>query len=118
MTEEESKKYYKEIFEKMEPFKKYDGEYIVKPIPICYDETFYQEVIIPNIIRCGGIPKKDLILNKTYIGDCRNANEAIWNGSYFMYFRNKFGHVYIEKIKHFEDDRIHDVFIPIEVKED
>ena len=77
----------------------------------------YQNIIIPNIIRCGGIPKNKLEIGKTYIGDCRNASEAVWNGKVFTYMRTKFGYTYPEHINHFEDDDGYNFFIPIKVKE-
>ena len=81
------------------------------------DKEKYEEIIIPNIIRCGGIPKKDLLVGKTYIGSCRNASEATWDGEKFTYMRTKFGYTYPEKINHFQDDDGYDVFVPIKLKE-
>ena len=60
------------------------------------------------------IPKSELIINKKYNGNCRNASEAVWNGEKFIYKRHKFGTDYIEKINHYEDDDGYDVFVPIE----
>ena len=121
---------YKEIIEKigatvtqlnlielqnLEPF---DGDVEKIPsIPIC-GEKEYQEIVIPNFIRCGAIPKKDLIKGRTYIGECRNASEAIWNGEVFIYQRHKFHLVYPEEITHFEDDDGSDLFVPIKLKEE
>ena len=78
----------------------------------------YKNIIIPNIIRCGGIPKNDLVVNSTYLGSCRNADRAKWNGQLFEYIRNKFGTIYIEEINHFEDDDGYDIFVPIKVIND
>ena len=89
----------------------------IPDIPIV-DKDKYDEIIIPNIIRCGGIPKKDLVVGKTYIGSCRNASEAIWDGEKFTYMRTKFGYTYPEDINHFQDDDGYDLFVPIKVKED
>ena len=101
--------------QEMEPF---DGDVEKIPsIPIC-GEKEYQEIVIPNLIRCGAIPKKDLIVGRTYIGECRNASEAVWNGEVFIYQRHKFHLVYPEKINHFEDDDGNDLFVPIKLKED
>lgn len=72
---------------------------------------------IPLIIRCGGIPKKDLIIGATYIGSCRNSTEAVWNGSYFIYNRCKFGTTYEDRVNHFEDDNGYDLFIPLKIKQ-
>lgn len=88
----------------------------IPSIPIV-DEDTYNTVIIPNLIRCGAIPKDKLIVGKTYIGDCRNSNEAVWLGDVFEYQRIKFGCVYKEKINHFEDDDGYDLFVPLYEKE-
>ena len=98
----------------MEPF---NGDIKKIPaIPIC-SEKEYQEIVIPNLIRCGAIPKKYLIEGRTYIGECRNASEAVWNGEVFIYQRHKFHLVYPEEINHFEDDDGSDLFVPIKLKE-
>ena len=101
--------------QEMEPF---DGDVEKIPsIPIC-GEKEYQKIVIPNLIRCGAIPKKDLIVGRTYIGECRNASEAMWNGEVFIYQRLKFHLVYPEEINHFEDDDGSDLFVPLKLKED
>ena len=84
-------------------------------IPIVKKED-YDNIIVPNIIRCGGIPKEKLIIGKTYIGHCRNAHEAVWDGEKFTYMRTKFGNTYPEDINHFQDDDGHDLFVPIREK--
>ena len=85
------------------------------PEPPVLDKNLYDKYVIPNFIRCGAIPKDKLISGKTYFGNCRNADRAIWTGDCFEYERVKFGHVYTEKIKHFEDGggSSTDVFVPI-----
>lgn len=90
-------------------------EYI--PEPPIVDKDTYNNVVIPNFIRCGAIPKDKLIVGKTYIGSCRNASEAVWLGNEFEYMRYKFGFTYPERINHFQDDDGHDLFVPIKVKE-
>ena len=80
------------------------------------DKEDYENIIVPNIIRCGGIPKDKLEIGKTYIGSCRNASEAMWDGSKFIYNRHKFGFVYEAQINHFQDDDGYDLFVPIKVK--
>lgn len=66
-----------------------------------------------------GIPKKELVPYAWYIGVCRNAFYAQWipnleNGTgQFIYIRHKFGGFFIEKIFHFEDENVFDVFIPL-----
>ena len=101
-----------EYWKNRKPFKNEDD---IPPIPIVKKED-YDNIIIPNIIRCGGIPKDKLTVGKTYIGDCRNANEATWNGKRFTYMRTKFGNTYEENINHFQDDDGYDVFVPIKEK--
>ena len=61
------------------------------------------------------IPKKELVENSEYEGECRNAEKAVWNGEKFVYERCKFGSVFNEEINHFEDDNGYDVFVPMEV---
>lgn len=113
--QKEKKERYKNILEywkKRNPFK---NEEDIPSIPIVLPKD-YEEVIVPNIIRCGGIPKDELIAGKTYIGDCRNATEAVWDGEKFTYMRTKFGNTYPETINHFQDDDGYDVFVPIKLK--
>lgn len=104
-----------ERFKNMKPFKDHND---VPPIPIVDEET-YNNVIIPNIIRCGGIPKDQLVVGAKYEGDCRNAHIAVWkeNGK-FEYMRTKFGCTYPEEINHFQDDDGFDVFVPTKKLED
>lgn len=94
------------------PFKDEDD---IPPIPIVLPKD-YEEIIVPNIIRCGGIPKDKLIVGKTYIGDCRNATEAVWEGEKFTYMRTKLGSTYPETINHFQDDDGYDLFVPLKIK--
>ena len=61
------------------------------------------------------ISKNELVIDKEYAGNCRNSDKAIWKGDHFEYQRHKFGHCYIDKIKHYEDDDGYDVFVPVEV---
>ena len=88
----------------------------IPDIPRMETPEDYQDYVVKNFIRCGAIPKKDLIIGKTYIGDCRNASEAIWNGKVFVYKRTKFGYAFDEEINHFEDDNGFDLFVPIKEK--
>ena len=96
------------------PFRDEDD---IPPIPIVLPKD-YEEIIVPNIIRCGGIPKDKLIVGKTYIGDCRNAREAVWDGKKFTYMRTKFGSTYPETINHFQDDDGYDLFVPLKIKDE
>lgn len=122
-TEEEKQQYLDELKKEREerikkvieywdtrpPFKDHND---VPPIPLVSDEL-YKEHIIPNIIRCGGIPKSQLVKGATYEGDCRNASKAVWNGKTFVYERHKFYDTFDEEINHFEDDDGYDVFVPL-----
>ena len=101
-----------EYWKNRNPFKNEDD---MPSVPIVIKED-YDNIIIPNIIRCGGIPKEELIVGETYIGNCRNASEAVWNGEKFTYMRTKFGATYSENINHFQDDDGYDVFVPIKMK--
>lgn len=96
------------------PFRDEDD---IPPIPIVLPKD-YEEIIVPNIIRCGGIPKDKLIVGKTYIGDCRNVREAVWDGEKFTYMRTKFGSTYPETINHFQDDDGYDLFVPLKIKDE
>ena len=81
----------KKYLQEMKPFTD-----CIPTVPRMETTEDYEEYVVKNQIRCGAIPKKDLIVGETYIGDCRNASEAIWNGKVFVYKRNKFGYIYEE----------------------
>ena len=110
---EEQKRKMIERFNNMKPFKTVDD---IPEVPIV-DKDIYNTVIIPNLIRCGAIPKRNLIIGRTYVGDCRNAQEGVWDGQKFVIKRYKFGDIFDDTVDHFEDDRGYDVFIPIGIKE-
>ena len=59
------------------------------------------------------IAKKDLEHGAYYQGRCRNSSLARWdaNRQVFVYYRNKFGHEFLEEIKCPEDDTLFDVFV-------
>ena len=98
-------------FQEMEPFD--DNVDRIPLIPVVDKET-YDEYVVPNLIRCGAIPKEKLIVGHTYLGDCRNTSKAVWKESgCFEYMRTKFGWTYPEEINHFQDDDGYDVFTPI-----
>lgn len=82
-------------------------------VPKMKSREDYEKYVIKNFIRCGAIAKKDLVIGKTYVGSCRNTEEATWLGEYFEYNRTKFGTVFKEKINHFEDDNGFDLFVPL-----
>lgn len=115
MTQEERENHIAKTIKWMEEMKPFTEEFI--PEPPILDKEMYDKYVIPNFIRCGAIPKDKLIIGKTYIGNCRNASEAVWNGKVFTYKRTKFGCTYDEDINHFQDDDGYDVFVPIKIKE-
>lgn len=78
------------------------------------EELFVQE----TLIKLGAIPLHELEVGKTYIGECRNASEAVWQGDHFVYQRYKWGSTFPEKINHFQNDDGYDVFVPIKLKEE
>lgn len=117
LVKNEKEKRYNDILEYWKNRKPFKDEDDIPPIPRVKPND-YEEIIIPNIIRCGGIPKEDLVIGETYIGDCRNAGEAVWGGKRFTYMRTKFGTTYPEDINHFQDDDGYDVFVPFKIKEE
>ncbi len=64
------------------------------------------------------IPKERLVAGKYYLGRCRNAKVARWDGKEFWYWRTKFGYTFLENIKCPEDDNTFDVFIAEEMIKD
>jgi hypothetical protein len=85
-------------------------------VPICYnkdEESFVQNILIKH----GAIPLHELVVGNSYIGTCRNSNEAVWQGDHFIYQRHKWGSTFPEKINHFQNDDGYDVFVPIKLKE-
>jgi len=67
---------------------------------------------IQALIRCGAIPKKDLIIGQEYYGRYRNSDKGIWTGVEFECTINN-GQIYIERCFHFEDDNGFALFVPI-----
>jgi hypothetical protein len=98
-------------FKNLKPFTKPDD---IPDIPIV-DKDTYETIIVPNLIRCGAIPKDKLIVGKKYVGDCRNAQEGVWNGKRFEIKRYKWGMWEDDTLNHFQDDDGHDVFVPIKI---
>lgn len=111
------KERHERMIEQMKTMKPFTSEDGIIDVPITDSET-YKNIVIPNFIRCGAIPKAQLEVGKTYIGSCRNASEAVWKGDHFTYKRYKFGYTFDEDINHFEDDDGYDLFVPIKLKED
>ena len=100
------------LIDRLKNMRHFNDDYIPEP-PIT-DKDTYERYVIPNYVRCGALPKFTLKKGKTYIGNCRNADKAVWNGERFEYKRHKFGDTYLETIRHFEDAKgSEDVFVPI-----
>ena len=97
-----------EYWENLQPFECIDD--IPSP-PIVPEEEY--KLYVEKLISCGAIPKKDLVPGKKYIGYCRNARVATWDGEKFTYPRTKFWYEYDEEINHFEDDDGYDLFITV-----
>ena len=118
-AEERRKNYVQDTIKRFQEMKPFDGDVDRIPLIPVVDEETYNKYIVPNLIRCGAIPKEELEVGATYLGDCRNAHEAVWkeNGR-FEYMRTKFGYTYPEEINHFQDDDGYDVFTPIKKIED
>jgi hypothetical protein len=62
------------------------------------------------------IPKDKLKHGAYYVGMCRNANVARWDGDkeVFWHWRSRLGSTFPETIKHPFDEDIFDVFYPME----
>lgn len=59
------------------------------------------------------IKKQDLQKDAYYVGICRNAHIARWDGEQFWHWRIKFGNRFRESIKHPDDEQHFDVFQPL-----
>lgn len=97
-------------FSSLKPFETVDD---IPDIPKVDDPLIYEEVIVKNLIRCGAIPKDKLEAGATYEGNCRNFEQAKWDGKIFWGKRYKFGEWIDDKINHFQDDNGYDLFVPI-----
>lgn len=80
-------------------------------------KAYTDKYFVEELVKHGAIPRDQLEAGKTYIGSCRNAHEAVWDGKEFIYKRTKFGSTFDESINHFQDDDGYDVFIPIKLKQ-
>lgn len=56
------------------------------------------------------LAKSSLVKGAYYIGVSRNACIARWDGEKFLHWRFKWGRMFVEMIKHREDDEVFDVF--------
>lgn len=65
------------------------------------------------------IPKKDLVHGQYYVGSCRNATLARWDGEkeVFYHWRTKWNNTFIENIHCPEDDEVYDVFVAERIAE-
>ena len=77
------------------------------------EQKRWEGYYVPLLIKNGAIPKENLEVGATYLGKCRNTDEAVWNGEQFVYTRTKWGYTYEETINHFQDDDGFDLFVPI-----
>lgn len=68
----------------------------------------------PNMIK-----RADLVHGAYYRGQCRNATVARWDATRgrFRHWRTKFLNPFLEYIKHPEDEKDFDVFVPAELIE-
>jgi hypothetical protein len=105
----EAKRIREKYWLNLKPFTNIDD---IPELPVV-DPNEWKNFYVPILIKCGAIPKKQLIKGETYLGTCRNAEKAIWTGKEFIYQRTKFGCTYDETINHFEDDNGYDLFVPL-----
>ena len=89
---------------------KFVNTHDVPPLPRV---DYYEEYVVPALIRCGAIPKNDLIDGQYYYGNYRNANIGKWIGNRFEIIRTKFGEKMKDHCNHFEDDDNFALFTPI-----
>lgn len=93
-------------FNNIDKFDEYSilGIHLPKPIT----DELYNELYSKGILR-----KEELKINSYYLGQCRNADVAMWTGVDFIYMRYKFKSYYVDKINHLSDDDGYDLFIPL-----
>ena len=65
------------------------------------------------LYQAGVLRKAQLVQYAFYMGHCRNAEVAQWDGAKFWYIRRKGDETYAESIFHPEDDNGFDVFLPL-----
>ena len=78
-----------------------------------FTKEIYDEVVVPNLIRCGAIPKSELKIGQWYIGDTRNTERAMWDGKEFVHERCKWNSWFKDGVNHFEDYNGYALFVPI-----
>jgi hypothetical protein len=101
--------YRKEMWKQMTRFESVND---IPSLPVTTEEE-WNNFYLPILIKCGAIPKKNLVKGAYYNGSCRNTEVAMWDGEKFIYERTKFGMKYMDKINHFEDDNGFDLFVPL-----
>jgi hypothetical protein len=106
-------KWAKFLDERIEHFDEENMCYI--NVPRCNNKD-EEEFVQNTLIKHGAIPLHKLEVGKSYIGECRNASEAVWQGDKFVYKRTKWGNTYVEEINHFQNDDGFDVFVPVKEK--
>jgi hypothetical protein len=76
--------------------------------------SFENEIL--HKLNLKNINLSELIKDTFYIGECRNADLAFWNGKQFFYIRTGWAEndIYIESINHTETETFEcaDVFLP------
>ena len=50
------------------------------------------------------IPKDELVFGKTYYCEARNFEYGLWDGEKFVYYRTKFGSVFVDSEYHWDDE--------------
>lgn len=78
-----------------------------------YRGCVLDEANLKHVCIDGMICKDRLEVGAIYVGHCRNAHYALWNGEKFEYIREKFGNEYIDEVEHPEDCIGYDVFVPV-----
>lgn len=65
------------------------------------------------------LQKEELVHGEYYKGSCRNASLARWNEKrdVFVYFRYKFGEIFLEDIKCYDSGSGYDEFKPYSLAE-
>lgn len=98
-----------------ETHKPYKGKQMLN---YAFKHRYEAQELAARLNKVAMIPKKDMVAGTYYKGFCRNSYVALWDGTKFIYLRNKFGY-YMDTLKHFEDvkDEGVDGFVPIEVIE-
>jgi len=63
--------------------------------------------------RHGMLCLKELNKGHTYLGKCRGATTAQWNGEYFVIARWEMTTWIFDYVPHPEEDEGHDIFVPV-----